>query len=52
MLSRLLILGQSPFELARKEGVTIEQLCEEFGEDLRLWRTSAGSLRATESRSG
>ena len=36
MLHRLLVLGQSPFELARKEGVTIEQLCEEFGEDLRL----------------
>jgi hypothetical protein len=36
MLHRLLILGQSPFELARKEGVTIEQLCGEFGEDLRL----------------
>jgi hypothetical protein len=36
MLHRLLVLGQGPVELARKEGVTIEQLCEEFGEDLRL----------------
>jgi hypothetical protein len=36
MLHRLLILGQRPCELARKEGVTLEQLCEEFGEDLRL----------------
>jgi len=49
MLHRLLILGQSPFELARKEGVTIEQLCEEFGEDLRLREDIGWVSRAIES---
>jgi hypothetical protein len=36
MLHRLFILGERPLELAGVEGVTVEQLGEEFGEDLRL----------------
>lgn len=36
MLHRLFVLGEEPIELARTEGVSIEQLGEEFGEDLRL----------------
>jgi hypothetical protein len=36
MLHRLFVLGEEPIELARIEGVGIEQLGEEFGEDLRL----------------
>lgn len=36
MLHRLLILGEDPLRLARVEGVTLEELSEEFGEDLRL----------------
>ncbi len=36
MLHRLFVLGEEPVELARIEGVSIEQLGEEFGEDLRL----------------
>jgi hypothetical protein len=36
MLHRLFILGEEPLELVRVEGVTVEQLGEEFGEDLRL----------------
>jgi hypothetical protein len=36
MCRRLFILGQDPPELARREGVSTEQLAEEFGEDLRL----------------
>jgi len=36
MLHRLFVLGEEPVELARAEGVSIEQLGEEFGEDLRL----------------
>ena len=36
MLHRLFVLGAEPIELARTEGVSIEQLGEEFGEDLRL----------------
>lgn len=36
MLHRLFVLGEEPIELARTEGVSIEQLSEEFGEDLRL----------------
>jgi hypothetical protein len=33
---RLFVLGQDPPELARKEGVSLGELAEEFGEDLRL----------------
>jgi hypothetical protein len=36
MLHRLFILGEQPLELAKVEGVSVEQLGEEFGEDLRL----------------
>lgn len=36
MLRRLFVLGEEPLELARAEGVGIERLGEEFGEDLRL----------------
>jgi hypothetical protein len=36
MLHRLFVLGEEPIKLARAEGVSIEQLGEEFGEDLRL----------------
>ena len=36
MLHRLFVLGEEPIELARTEGVSIQQLGEEFGEDLRL----------------
>jgi hypothetical protein len=36
MLHRLFILGEQPLELARVEGVSVEQLGVEFGEDLRL----------------
>ena len=36
MARRLFILGQDPPELARSEGVSLDELAEEFGEDLRL----------------
>lgn len=36
MVRRLFILGQDPPELARSEGVSLDELAEEFGEDLRL----------------
>jgi hypothetical protein len=36
MVRRLFILGQDPPELARSEGVSHDELAEEFGEDLRL----------------
>lgn len=36
MLHRLFVLGEEPIDLARAEGVGVEQLGEEFGEDLRL----------------
>lgn len=36
MVRRLFILGQDPLELARSEGVSHDELAEEFGEDLRL----------------
>jgi hypothetical protein len=36
MVRRLFILGQDPPELARSEGVNLDDLAEEFGEDLQL----------------
>jgi len=36
MLRRLLVLAMEPRELARVEGVSLEELCVGFGEDLRL----------------
>jgi hypothetical protein len=36
MLRRLLILAERTSELARAEGTTVEQVCERFGDDLRL----------------
>jgi hypothetical protein len=36
MTRRLFILGQNPPELARSEGVSLDQLAQEFGEDLQL----------------
>lgn len=36
MVRRLFILGQDPPELARCEGVSLDELAEEFGEDLQL----------------
>jgi len=36
MARRLFILGQDPPELARSEGVGLDELSEEFSEDLRL----------------
>ncbi|MGE5281973.1 MAG: hypothetical protein ACM3N0_06575 [Chloroflexota bacterium] len=36
MLRRLLVLAMEPRELARAEGVGLEELCVGFGEDLRL----------------
>ena len=36
MIRRVFILGQDPPELARREGVSLDELAEEFGEDLQL----------------
>lgn len=36
MLRRLLILGENPSGLAKAEGITVEEQCEQFGDDLRL----------------
>src|SRR5680860_512010 len=36
MCRRLFILGQDPPELARQEGISLDELATEFGEDLRL----------------
>jgi hypothetical protein len=36
MLRRLLVLAMEPRELARAEGIGLEELCVGFGEDLRL----------------
>jgi len=36
MVRRLFILGQDPPELARSEGVSLDQLAKEFAEDLNL----------------
>lgn len=36
MLRRLLILAERTSELAKAEGITVEQVCERFGDDLRL----------------
>jgi hypothetical protein len=36
MFRRLLILAERTSELAKAEGITVEQVCERFGDDLRL----------------
>ncbi|HMJ74027.1 MAG TPA: hypothetical protein VK471_11775 [Solirubrobacterales bacterium] len=36
MLRRLLVLGENPSGLAKAEGITGDELCEQFGDDLRL----------------
>jgi hypothetical protein len=36
MLRRLLILAERTSELAKVEGATVEEVCERFGDDLRL----------------
>ena len=36
MLRRLLILAERTSELAKAEGATVEEVCERFGDDLRL----------------
>ena len=35
-LRRLLILAERTSELAKAEGITVEEVCERFGDDLRL----------------
>jgi hypothetical protein len=49
MCRRLFILGMEPIELARKEGVAVEEVAESFGEDLRLMNDLGWEFEGTSS---
>lgn len=50
LFRRLLILARRPVELAKAEGVTVEALCERFGDDLLLME-DIGWLAETDQES-
>jgi DNA-binding PadR family transcriptional regulator len=49
MCRRLFILGMEPVELAHKEGASVEEVAEGFGEDLRLMQDIGWEFEGTSS---
>ncbi|HWM63416.1 MAG TPA: hypothetical protein VNP96_05435 [Solirubrobacterales bacterium] len=49
MCRRLFILGMEPFELARKEDASVEEVAEGFGDDLRLMNDIGWEFEGTSS---